>query len=76
MLAAFADVVGMTMASEATLAAELGIAYASVCTVDNYANGIAEKPLTYEAIVRTQKENLGTLAGLLEAVVRALVREE
>ena len=76
MLAAFADVVGMTMASEATLAAELGIAYASVCTVDNYANGIAEKPLTYEAIVRTQKENVAKLVRLLEPVVHALVRKE
>lgn len=76
MLADYADVLGMTMASEATLAAELGIAYASVCTVDNYANGVAETPLSYEAIVRTQRENVATLARLLDPVVRALAREE
>ena len=32
----------MTMASEATLAQELGIKYAAICSVDNYANGIRE----------------------------------
>ncbi|MBS3136133.1 MTAP family purine nucleoside phosphorylase [Candidatus Woesearchaeota archaeon] len=36
------DIVGMTMASEATLAQELGIKYAAICSVDNYANGIRE----------------------------------
>ena len=35
-----ADVVGMTMASECTVAGELGLPYASVCVVDNLANGI------------------------------------
>ena len=43
MLAKFADVVGMTLGSEATLAAEKGIALASLCAVDNYANGLAGK---------------------------------
>ena len=51
------DVVGMTMASEATLACELGIPYASLCTVDNFAHGIVDEPLTFEAIRNTQREN-------------------
>ncbi len=52
MIARDAHVVGMTIASEAVLAAELGLRYAAVCNVDNLANGIAPAPLTvpeYEA---------------------------
>ena len=51
------DVVGMTMASEATLASELGIPYASLCTVDNFCNGIVDEPLTFEKIRETQRQN-------------------
>jgi 5'-methylthioadenosine phosphorylase len=51
------DVVGMTMASEATLACELGLPYASLCTVDNFAHGIVDEPLTFEAIRNTQRAN-------------------
>src|SRR5438477_11367608 len=47
------DVVGMTMASEATLACELGIPYASLCTVDNFAHDIDDEPLTVEPIRNT-----------------------
>ncbi len=72
----YADVVGMTMASEATLAAELGVAYASLCTVDNYAHGITTTPLTYEAIAKTQRKNAKALAHLLGSIVEALAVEE
>lgn len=51
------DVVGMTMASEATLASELGIPYASLCTVDNYCNGIVDEPLAFDRIRETQRRN-------------------
>jgi len=47
----------MTMASEATLASELGIPYASLCTVDNFCNGIVDEPLTFEKIRETQRQN-------------------
>ena len=40
LMAAHADVVGMTIASECVVAAELGLAYAAICVVDNLANGI------------------------------------
>jgi 5'-methylthioadenosine phosphorylase len=53
----FGDVVGMTMASEATLANELDMDYACLCIVDNYCNGLVEEPLTYEKIVENQKTN-------------------
>jgi 5'-methylthioadenosine phosphorylase len=54
-LATFADVVGMTVASEATLACELGLEFAALCTVDNYANGLGGEVLTYEHILNTSR---------------------
>jgi 5'-methylthioadenosine phosphorylase len=56
-LAWIADVVGMTVASEATLACELGIQFAALCTVDNYANGLGDAVLTYEHILSTSREH-------------------
>ncbi|MCA9941394.1 MAG: hypothetical protein KC418_22295, partial [Anaerolineales bacterium] len=35
-----ADVVGMTLCPEVWLAAELGVAYASLCLVTNFATGL------------------------------------
>jgi 5'-methylthioadenosine phosphorylase len=40
MIAAHADVIGMTVASECIVAGELGIRYAAICTVANLANGL------------------------------------
>lgn len=54
-LARFADIVGMTVASEATLACELGMEFAALCTVDNYANGLGTEVLSYEHIVETAR---------------------
>lgn len=56
-LAQIADVVGMTVASEATLACELGMEFAALCTVDNYANGLGGAVLTYEHILSTSREH-------------------
>lgn len=72
----YADVVGMTMASEATLAAELALAYGSVCTVDNYAHGLTQKPLTYEAIAKAQRGNAFALAALLPSALPAVGAQE
>jgi 5'-methylthioadenosine phosphorylase len=55
-LAQVADVVGMTVASEATLACELGMEFVALCTVDNYANGLGGEVLTFEHILATSKE--------------------
>lgn len=56
-LARVADVVGMTVASEATLACELGMEFSALCTIDNYANGLGSEVLTYEHILSTSREN-------------------
>jgi 5'-methylthioadenosine phosphorylase len=56
-LAGIADVVGMTLASEATLACELSMEFAALCTVDNYANGLGGSVLTYDHILSTSREH-------------------
>ncbi len=62
----YADVVGMSMASEATLATELGLRYASISTVDNYAHGIiAEEELDYEKIVDAASKSMADLEKVL-----------
>lgn len=71
--ASFGDVVGMTMASEAVLASELGLKYASICSVDNYCNGITEAPLTYDDILKVQRENAENLKEIVLETLGALV---
>lgn len=66
----FADIVGMTMADEATLAQEQGLCYASLCTVDNYAHGIS-KSLTYEEIVSNASKNAEKIAHIIYTLVKA-----
>lgn len=64
----YADIVGMTMANEATLAKELNLGYASICSVDNYAHGIA-KSLTMEEIKHNQKVNSKKISKLIEGII-------
>lgn len=65
-----ADVVGMTVASEATLACELGMDFAALCTIDNYANGLGTDVLTYEHILSTSK----TYRHRTEEIVGSIIR--
>lgn len=65
----FGDVVGMTMANEATLAQELSIPYASICSVDNYCHGISEPPLKADDILRTARSNMERAKGLVLAII-------
>ncbi|HOB19035.1 MAG TPA: MTAP family purine nucleoside phosphorylase [Candidatus Methanoculleus thermohydrogenotrophicum] len=71
-LARVADVVGMTVASEATLARELGMRFAAICTVDNYANGLGEETLTYEHILETSRANRRRTEKILTKIVERL----
>lgn len=69
-LARLADVVGMTVASEATLACELGMEFAALCTVDNYANGLGGEVLTYEHILATSKEYCARTGEIVKKIIR------
>lgn len=63
----FGDLVGMTMASEATLAKETDVDYASIVSVDNYAHGIQGEEVDYEEIVETARENWENVTALIES---------
>lgn len=58
MMATYCDVVGMTAAHEVAACCEVGLPYAMVCMVDNYANGIGQEALTLDAFHHAQAANL------------------
>lgn len=67
MISYFADVVGMTMAKEATLANELSIPYANISAVDNFANGLSE--ISLEQVEKQQEYSADKiLPKLIEAI--------
>ena len=72
LMAAFADVVGMTIGSERTACVERGLAYAAVCVVDNYANGVADATLTVEEFEAGKAANVAALTATLRRVVPEL----
>ena len=65
MMGNFADVVGMTMANEAVIALEMGLPYASACSIDNFGNGLMEKPLGMEEIIAGTRKNADLMIRLL-----------
>ena len=68
----YADVVGMNMASEATLATELELRYANISTVDNYAHGIVEEPLAYKDIIEAASKSRADVEKVLVKVVEGI----
>jgi 5'-methylthioinosine phosphorylase len=74
MMAAHADLVGMTLGAECVLAGELGLAYAAICAVDNMANGIGSRPLSVPELERHREENAARLAEALDSLLPELAR--
>ena len=72
MIARDADLVGMTIASESVVAAELGLRYAAVCSVDNLANGIGPQPLSVEEYEAAKAANRERAQHALVQVIPAL----
>jgi 5'-methylthioadenosine phosphorylase len=70
-----ADMVGMTIAAEAILAAEAALAYAAVCTIDNWANGVLDKRLTVDEYRRGRDRTALVVADGLKYVLPALAKE-
>ena len=68
-LAWIADIVGMTLASEATLAHELGMRFAALCTVENYANGMGEEVLTYEHMLDVSRTHRQRNEDLVKTII-------
>ena len=69
MMSQFADLVGMTMAGEAVVAKELGIEYAAICSVDNYANGLVEKELTIGEVLSQARRNTETMTTIVRKLI-------
>lgn len=67
LMARFADIVGMTMASEAVAASERGIPYGALCSVDNYANGVGTGELKGEHIALAARGQLDRLVTIIES---------
>ena len=72
LVSSFADVIGMTAASECILAGEMGIPYAVVCVVDNLANGVAAAPLAVADFEAGKARNRTLLVGAVERVAAEL----
>ena len=75
MIAAHAEVIGMTLASECVAATELGLAFASICTVDNLANGIGGEVLSAAAYEAGRAANRARLERLVPDLVAELGAE-
>lgn len=71
-LSRIADIVGMTVASEATLAHELGLRFAALCTVDNYAHGLTDHPLTYEEILKVAHANRKRTENVMKKILETM----
>lgn len=72
LIAAHADVVGMTVASECVVAGELGLQYAALCMVDNLANGLGESRLSVAELEADRAQNAAQLRDGLAAVLPKL----
>ncbi|KAI0566011.1 hypothetical protein FGB62_13g045 [Gracilaria domingensis] len=71
-LSSLGDIIGMTGATEATLAKELGISYAILAMVDNMANGLADTELTKEQFNANVAKNLNVVELCVAAVLKRL----
>jgi 5'-methylthioadenosine phosphorylase len=67
-----AECVGMTIGSEATVARELGLGYAALCTLDNYAHGVRDQPVDQADIQANASRNAAACLDVLARVVRRL----
>lgn len=65
------DMVGMTAMPEAALARELGLRYAMICFSVNWAAGLVEGTLDFEAIKANMNHSVKSLVKLLGVLVLA-----
>ena len=72
LIAAHADVVGMTVGSECVVAGELGLQYSALCMVDNLANGLGPDRLSIAGVERDRAANAALLRDGLEALLPRL----
>ena len=71
----FADVIGMTLASEVTIANELRMPLAAICSIDNYCNGINNQTLEYSHIRQSAQENQNKVLTLLTEAIAEINKD-
>ncbi len=76
MLSNFADIVGMTMGQEATIAQELGLKYAAICSVDNYANGIHLTNVSSDEILTSASQNSEKIKDVAVTAAEKLAKQK
>lgn len=69
-----ADIIGMTLVPEVSLAREVGICYTTLATVTDY-DVWAEKPVTAQEVAQTMKSNVERVKSLLVEAIPALAKE-
>jgi 5'-methylthioadenosine phosphorylase len=72
LVAAHAQVVGMTIASECVAAGDLGLSYAAICVVENLANGVGDRELTMHELLAGRAANRDAVARALQCLLPAL----
>ncbi|MGI6224697.1 MAG: S-methyl-5'-thioadenosine phosphorylase [Peptococcales bacterium] len=70
------QLVGMTSVPEVVLARELGMCYASIAMVTNFAAGISSEPLTHREVIETMAQNTHNLQELIQNVLDVLEGEQ
>ncbi len=70
-----AQVIGMTLMPEASLAREVAQCYAALCVVVNYAAGISSSPLTVKEITEKMKESLEKVDKLIKTTIKNLPKQ-
>jgi len=68
-LKGYGYIAGMTMAGEATLAREIGLEYASICSVDNFVHGIGKKEPSQAEIVKMASKNAESISNIIAKLV-------
>jgi len=70
------DLAGMTALPEAALARELGLDYAGLAVVSNFAAGILDQPLSEENIAETLLEPMQRVRSLIQALAQRLSEQK
>lgn len=66
------DLVGMTSVPEVVLAREVGLCYATLALVTNYAAGISPNPLSHREVVEVMGKSQAVLRRLIFAAIESL----
>ena len=71
-LAQYGDVIGMTIAHEIMIANDLQIPCAVLCFVDNYANGIENTTVSYDAVINSSKQTQERTDAMIREIIHNL----